>query len=86
MADTKAKKDSARGSRNDSRRNRKAWKRRPCGDRHEPGPGCVRCVGVTTPTLEQSRKAEARREIREQRAIDARRAANARPRDITNAA
>lgn len=86
MADTKAKKDSARGSRNDSRRNRKAWKRRPCGDRHEPGLGCARCVKATAPTPEQSRKAETRREIREQRAIDARRTARDRARDTTNAA
>lgn len=73
MAVNKSKSDSKRGDRNTSRRNSKAWKRRACGERHEPR-GCVKCDAASLPTPLQEIRAEQRRINRE----DAKRAANRR--------
>lgn len=41
---TKAKSDAKKGEANRLRRNGKAWKRRPCGNRHAPADLCGPCA------------------------------------------
>jgi hypothetical protein len=42
-ANQKAKSDAKKGEANRLRRNGKAWKRRPCGNRHAPDDACKTC-------------------------------------------